>query len=137
MSDIEQAKFEGWGRVEIMGHAQHIGQITTQAFGGAVLFRIDRPEIPEVEETLTAPAWVDSVRAPAGTIVKRGAIPAATVLVGAGSIYRIIPCDEATAMRAIRESVQRPLLIVKLADAPALAAGDDDDPFGDDDEDRD
>lgn len=119
----ETANFNGWARVEINGHNTHIGHVETQAFGGAVLFRIDRPEIPECEETLTRSEWVDSVRAPAGSVVKRGAIPAASVLVGAGSIYRIIPCTEEAAMLAIRQSESRPLFLVKLADAPAIEDG--------------
>ena len=106
----------------------------TKAFGGAVLFRIDRPEIPECEETLTRPEWVDSVRAPVGSVVKRGAIPAATVLVGASSIYRIIPCTEEAAMLTIRQSESRPLFLVKLADAPLITAGDVSDEQDQDDE---
>lgn len=124
MSEQEQTSFNGWAKVEVMGRQSHIGLCQTQAFGGAVLFRIDRPEIPEEEVTLTESGWVGNTRAPVGTVVKRAAIPAASVLVGAASIYRIIPCDEATAIQAIKSNVNRPLLIVKLADAPALAAGD-------------
>ncbi len=64
------------------------------------------------------------------------------MLVGAGSIYRIIPCDEATALRAIRQNGNRPLLVVKLAEVAALAEraaidpNADDDPFEDDAEER-
>ena len=111
-------------RVEVMGHQSHVGFVETQAFGGAVLFRIDRPEIPESEETLTQTEWAGDVRAGAGSIVKRAAIPAATVLVGAGSIYRIIPCTEEAALAAIRQSESRPLFLVKLAEAPQLPSGD-------------
>jgi hypothetical protein len=126
MSEVTQAEFKGWARVEVMGHQSHIGFVETQAFGGTVLFRIDRPEIPEEEETLTSSDWVGSQRVGAGSVVKRSAIPAATVLVGAGSIYRIVPCDEATAMRAIRKDGNRPLLLVKAAEIPALPAPVDD-----------
>ena len=122
MSEVSQAEFKGWARVEVMGHQSHIGYVETQAFGGTVLFRIDRPEIAEEEETLAAPDWVGSQRAPAGSIVRRALIPAATVLVGAGSIYRIVPCDEATALRSIKKDGNRPLLLIKLADAPLLPA---------------
>lgn len=125
MSEVTQTEFRGWA-VEVMGHQSHIGFVETQAFGGTVLFRVDRPEIPEEEETLTSSDWVGSQRAAAGSVVKRAAIPAATVLVGAGSIYRIVPCDEATALRAIREDGNRPLLLVKAADVPMLPAPVDD-----------
>ena len=123
MSEQAQASFSGWAKVEVMGHQSHIGFCENQAFGGAVLFRIDRPEVPESEETLIATEWVGDTRCAAGSIVKRAAIPAATVLVGAPSIYRIIPCDEATALKAIRSDGHRPLFLVKLADSPALLAG--------------
>ena len=109
-----QAEFKGFARVEIMGHQTHIGYVTTEAYGQAVLFRIDRPALPEVEEALATAEWIGQQRCPPGTIVKRGSIDAATVLVGSGSIYRIIPCTEEIALRAIRESEHRPLFIVKL-----------------------
>lgn len=125
MSETNQAEFKGWARVEVMGHQSHIGFVETQAYGAAVLFRIDRPEIPEFEETLTQSEWVGDIRAGAGSVVKRGAIPAATVLVGAGSIYRIIPCSEEAAMLAIRQNERRPLFVVKLAEVPALTASPD------------
>lgn len=50
-----QAEFKGWAKVEVMGHQSHIGYVTTEAYGQAVLFRIDRPELPECEQTLEAP----------------------------------------------------------------------------------
>lgn len=106
-----------------MGHQSHIGFVETQAFGAAVLFRIDRPEIPECEEKLKSSQWVGDVVCPPGSVVKHGAIPAASVLVGAGSIYRIVPCDEATALLAIRSSERRPLLLVKLAEGNQITAG--------------
>ncbi len=120
-----EAKFEGWAKVEVMGHQSHIGYVETQAFGGAVLFRIDSPEIPEEPEyTLTETEWVGSQRCNAGSIVKRGPIAATSVLVGSGSIYRIIPCDEAAALKAIRSNASRPLFVVKLADPAAISAAD-------------
>ena len=45
---VNQAKFEGWARVEVMGHQSHTGFVTTEAYGQAVMFRIDTPEIPAV-----------------------------------------------------------------------------------------
>jgi|SRR5882724_5292506 len=117
-----QAEFKGWARVEIMGHQVHIGYVTTQAFGQAVMFRIDQPAIPGTEETLAAPEWVGEVIAPVGSVVKRADIEAFTVLVGSGSIYRIIPCDEAAAAKAIRTSQRRPLILVRLPEGQQLPA---------------
>ena len=119
----QQTEFKGWARVEVMGHQQHIGFVETQAFGGTVLFRIDSPPIPaDPEYTLTQSEWTDAGILPAGSIVKRSAIEGVTVLVGAGSIYRIIPCTESVAIKAIRDSTRRPLMLVKLPDTVALEA---------------
>lgn len=122
MSENNQAEFKGWARVEVMGHNTHIGFVCTQAFGAAVMFRIDQPAIPEAEETLVGPQYIDGTYAPPGSVVKRGAIEAATVLVGAGSIYRIVPCDEAAAMTAIRSTFRPPLMLVRLAEGKQIAA---------------
>lgn len=122
MSETNQTEFKGWAKVEVMGHQSHVGYVTTEVYGQALLFRIDRPEIPESEETLTESAWIGESRVPAGTIVKRGKIEAVSVLVGSGSIYRMVPCTEAVAMKAIRESERRQLILVKLPDVAQLAA---------------
>lgn len=122
MSEINQSKFKGWARVEVMGHQSHTGYVTTEAYGAAVLFRIDQPEIAEVEETLTESQWIGNTTCPAGTVVQRGKIEAVSVLVGAGSIYRIIPCTKEVAEKAIRENQRRPLIPVKLPGAKTLTA---------------
>jgi hypothetical protein len=141
----ETSDFTGFARVEVMGHVSHCGFVTTQAFGAAVLFRVDRPEIAEREITLTKSGWVDNRHCPAGTVVKRPKIKAATVLIGAGSIYRIIPCTEEAALLAIEQNEARPLILVSVPESAQLPAGEskpkawdedpddeeDDDPFDD------
>ena len=122
MSETNQAEFKGWAKVEVMGHQSHTGFVTTEAYGQAVLFRIDQPEVPEAEETLETADWVGEQRCPPGTVVKRPKIEAHSVLVGSGSIYRIIPCSEAAAMRAIRENQRRPLMLIRLPEGKVLAA---------------
>ncbi len=106
MSEPKQSNFEGWAVVEMMGHQKEIGFVTTEAFGQAVLFRIDTPDLPEREFTLTAPEWAEvnnGVRSwvPAGSVVKRPAVPPRTRLVAPGSLYAINPCTEAAARTAI------------------------------------
>ncbi len=118
-----QAEFKGWAKVEVMGHQSHIGYVTTEAYGQAVMFRIDRPEIPEREETLKSPDWVGETRCPIGTVVKRPKIEAVTVLVGSGSIYRMIPCSEQAAIKAIESGERRPLMLVRLPEGAQIAAG--------------
>ena len=130
--EIPQAQFSGWARVEVMGHQTHIGYVRTEAYGAAVLFRIDTPDLPEREWVLESPDWSSGRMLPAGSKVKRAARPGVSVLVGAGSIYRIIPCSEAAAMRAIETSQRSELQLVELPPGKTLAAGADD--SDDDDE---
>lgn len=125
--DLEkQNEFNGWAKVEINGHNCHIGMVTTQVFGTAVLFRIDQPEIPADERTSERDGYLHGRMVPKGTVIRRGAIPPASVLVGAGSIYRITPCTEAAALKAIEQSITRPLIPVGLPDFPALPEPEDD-----------
>lgn len=72
-TDVKQATFEGWAVVEMMGHRKEIGFVTTQAFGQAVLFRVDVPELPEREFTLESPEYAGGRYCPTGTKVKRQA----------------------------------------------------------------
>jgi hypothetical protein len=114
-----QASFSGWARVEVMGHQTHIGFVRTEVYGQAVMFRVDQPELPERESTLTKPEYVEGRYRPPGSVVKRPAILGCTVLIGAGSIYRICPCTEEAAILAIEQEQRAEL---KLISAPALLA---------------
>ncbi len=142
MNEEQQASFNGWAKVEVMGHQSHVGYVRTEAYGAAVLFRVDTPELPEREYVLTEPSWVDVCDGgrqwiKAGAKVLRMASPGVSVLVGAGSIYRIIPCTEVVAMRAIEENARTPLKLVELPPALAIeSASDDEDDGSQDDSDR-
>ena len=87
-SEISQSRMACWAKVEVMGHQSHVGFVRTEAYGQAVLFRIDTPELPEREYVLTEPEYVKDdgpgvTWAPAGAKVRREATPGVTVLVGA------------------------------------------------------
>jgi hypothetical protein len=122
MPEQQQAQFNGWARVEVMGHQTHIGFVRTEAYGQAVMFRVDAPELPEREFTLEEPAYLDGHWTPAGAKVRRAVAPGCSVLVGAGSIYRIVPCSEAAAMQAIENSQRAELKLIELPPEKALAA---------------
>ena len=87
----QQAQFNGWARVEVMGHQTHIGYVKTEAYGNTVLFRVDTPDLPEREFILEEPAYVDQRWTQAGAKVQRPAVQGVSVLIGAASIYRIVP----------------------------------------------
>lgn len=134
-----QNKLETWAIVELMGHAREIGFVTTEYFGPACLFRVDVPALPEREFVLTRPEAVNEENgnaqwAPAGSKVKRAAVPGRSPLLGVASIYKLTPCTEATAMAAIEEFAPRKLTLLELAkETPRLPnSGDDDCPGCDD-----
>ncbi len=123
-----QSEFKGYAVVEVMGHQRHIGYVETQAFGGTVLFRVDTPELAEREYTLTAPEYVPGEgTVPKGSKVKRAGSPAVSVLLGAGSIYRITPCSQEVALEAIDRDQHRALIVIERAAKAALAAPTEDD----------
>lgn len=138
--EVKQANFEGWAIVEMMGHRTEIGYVTTQAFGQAVLFRVDTPELPEREFTLTRPEHADNTATdtrqwcPIGTKVKRPAVPARSCLVAPGSLYAINPCAEEAARAAIEHAIERPLILLELPVRPLLESPSE--PDDDDDKDE-
>jgi hypothetical protein len=113
------SEFNGWAVVEMFGHTKEIGHVTTEAYGTAVLFRVDTPELVEREFTLEQPEYVDGKWTPAGAKVKRPASPAKTRLIGPGAVYAITSCTEETALKAIENFSRRPLILLELPHAPA------------------
>jgi hypothetical protein len=111
-----QAKFEGYAVVEIMGHNREVGFVTTEYFGGPALFRIDQPPLPEREYTLERAQWFGETLAQPGTVVKREAMPGKTAYVGPSAVFRLTPCDEATAREAIERMLPAPVKILKLVE---------------------
>jgi hypothetical protein len=115
----EQAKFEGWAIVEMMGHQKEIGYVTTEAYGVAVLFRVDVPDMPAHEFILKRPEWgkdgEDSERVlPVGTKVQRAGSSARSRLVSPAAVYAINPCSEEAAKAALQASTHRPLICINL-----------------------
>jgi hypothetical protein len=124
-TDVKQSSFEGWAVVEMMGHRKEIGFVTTQAFGQAVLFRVDTPELPEREYVLESPEYARHNGAgdrwcPIGTKVKRESSPARSCLVAPSSLYAINPCSEQAAMALIDRNRPRPLIALELPEQAAL-----------------
>ena len=127
MSDPQQAKFDGWAIVDVLGHQRYVGYVTTEAYGQAVLFRIDVPELAERERVTKRPGYHEGRYLPAGTTVKEGAVAGYTKLIGAGSIYAITPCTKDAALEAVEQAQPRPLMSVALPPDRALAAQVDED----------
>lgn len=114
MSEQQQARFDGWAIVDVLGHQRYVGYVTTEAFGQAVLFRIDVPALDERERVTVRPGYVGDKYCPPGTAVKEGAVAGYTKLVGSGSIYTITPCTKEAALKAVEDMQARPLMGVTL-----------------------
>lgn len=124
--DEQQAKFDGWAIVDVLGHQRYVGYVTTQAFGQAVLFRIDVPALEARERVTKAPGYISGHGyTPAGTTVQEGPVAGYTKLIGAGSIYSITPCTQEAALKAVESEQPRPLMSVQLPPSHALAASED------------
>lgn len=124
MNEQQQAVYEGYAVVEIMGHNREIGYVRTEYFGGPALFRIDQPAIPAREYELKRAQWIDGVLAQPGTKMQREALPGKTAYVGPSAIFRMTPCDEATALEAIERMLPAPVKILSLVELKQIPATD-------------
>ena len=118
--DTPQAKFDGWAIVDVLGHQRYVGYVTTEAYGAAILFRVDVPALEARERTTNRPGWYDEKYLPAGAVVQEGAVDGYTKLIGAGSIYTLTPCTKEAAMAALEAAQPRPLMSVTLPEGHAL-----------------
>ncbi len=115
MTDVQQARFDGWAIVDVLGHQRYVGYVTTEAYGQAVLFRVDVPALEERERVTERPGYITGQGyAPAGTIVKEGAVAGYTKLIGSGSIYTLTPCTKEAALAAVEAMQPRPLMQLVL-----------------------
>lgn len=122
MSEQKQASFEGWAVVEVFGHQRYAGYVTTEAFGQAVLFRVDVPPLEERERLSKHYEYVDDKSIPPGSTVKEAAVQGYTKFFGPGAIYALTPCTQEAAEKAVAAMQSRDISVVKLAPERALPA---------------
>ena len=122
MDEQNQSKFEDWAIVEVMGHQTYAGFVTTQAFGQAVLFRVDVPELPERDRTLNRAEYINGVYYESGSVVRESPVPGYSKLIGAGSIYAITPCTEDAAKLAVDRVQPRKLTLLSVPVKAEIAA---------------
>lgn len=118
--ETPQNQLATWAVVELLGRTREVGFVTTQYYGSACMFKIDVPELPEREITLTSPTWAAGKHVPIGTVVKRAAEPGRSRLVGVPSVYALNPCDREMAIAILEESSTSEMQIVSLAGAKQL-----------------
>jgi len=128
--DPTQAKFDGWAVVDVLGHQRYVGYVTTEAYGAAVLFRVDVPALEARERVTKRPGTVGNRYVPAGSRVIEGAVDGYTKLIGSGSIYTITPCTQEAALKALEAMQARPLMSVALPPEMALSDGETGDGLG-------
>lgn len=124
MSEQQQAKFDGWAIVEVFGHQRYAGYVTTEAYGQAVLFRVEVPPLDERERITKHYEYVDGRSVPPGSTVQEQAVQGFTKFFGAGAIYGITPCTQEAAEKALAAMQTRKLTLIKLGEERALPAVD-------------
>lgn len=112
--DTKQASLSTWAIVDVLGHQRYVGYVTTEAYGQAVLFRVDVPALDERERITKRPGYAGDRYVPAGATVKEGAVAGYTKLIGSGSIYTLTPCTKEAALEALEAMQARPLMVVSL-----------------------
>lgn len=127
-NELKQGNFEGWAMVEMMGHQREVGYVTTEAFGGAVMFRVEVPEIPTrtiKNETAERAYFPECGYLDPGQEASSGPVEARTRLISPASIYALNPCTEKAA-RVVLEKMRPPLRPIGGSLA-AIGAPDEDD----------
>jgi hypothetical protein len=124
--EIPQNKFEGYAIVEIMGHQSAAGFVTTEAFGGVVLFHVVQLEQPPIERTLERNEYIDGHCLWAGSRV-RVSRERAECYIGPASIYRMTPCTEEDCLR--KQSVKVEVLWRAAPVVVAAAEDGDENPY--------
>lgn len=105
MIDQQQAKFEGFAIIEIMGHQRVAGYVTTEYFGNVAVFHVRLPALSGEEKTIDADQWIETERLYAGSRI-RISKPALEQYVPAASLYRLTPCTEAEAVEQQPRTVE-------------------------------
>ena len=122
MEGANQSSFSGWALVELFGHQREAGFVTTQYYGDKAMFQVDIPEIPEREEALARPVWIDSKLVPAGSVISKAAIPGRTRLINPGAVYAMNPATEEAVRAAVAASGQREIKVISLPEGKQLVA---------------
>lgn len=120
----QQGSFEGWAKLELMGHQQETGYVTTVYFGGAALFKVDVPEVPEKERVSEHPGYLNGKLCPTGTRVTFAAVPGYTRFISPAALYALNPCSEEVARKVI-ERVQGEVKVVELPASQQLSVSTD------------
>jgi hypothetical protein len=115
----QQSKFEGWAVVNVLGHQRYAGHVTTEHFGGTVLFRVVTPareaktRNAEENEYLGQHGYSKK-----GWIVHESEKPEVVRYIGAGSIYSIEPVAQERVLSEIEEIDKRTFTVTDAEGKP-------------------
>lgn len=115
LEDKQQASHSGWAIMELNGHNREAGFVSTEYFGGPALFRIDVPELPEREITLTSPEWIEGNLLGVGSVIKKQAVEGRTLHVGITSVYRANWCSETIVRQALELTPRKIEVVTAIA----------------------
>lgn len=134
--EAKQTTFEGWAVLEIFGHQRYAGYVTSEAFGQAVLFRVEVPPLEARDRITKHWEYVDDKQVPPGSTVRDDAVQGYTKFFGPGAIYAMTPCSQEAAEKAVASMQARNVTVVQLApEAKTLPPADTDDDDLDDPDD--
>lgn len=105
----QEAKFDEWAIVDVMGHQRYVGRVTEQVIAGTGFVRVDVPATEKVQ------AW--------------------TKLIGTGSIYAITPVTEEIAKAMAENRQAEPIKAFELTPRLTSQASIPFDPYDDDPDD--
>ena len=96
-------ELETWAIVEVMGHQRYAGFVRQVPMGGAVMIRVDVPELPEKDEVYTDYDYSDGYGRQVKKTRKLPAVPAFTKFLGVSAIFALTPCTEEMARAAVEK----------------------------------
>jgi len=116
---LERSTFEGWALVELFGHVQQYGYVTTLYFGNTPMFKVTDPGQGEREVTLLASTYVGHKYLYNGSVIHKAERPAKERIIGISAIYSIQPMTEAE-VASMLDGLQGPDRIVSEAEREAV-----------------
>jgi hypothetical protein len=123
----EQSNFEGWAVVNVLGHQQYAGHVTTEHFGQTVLFRVVTPAREPRTRIAEEGEYLGHDYAKAGWRVTESAMPESVRYIGAGSIYSLEPKSQESVMAEIEAISKRSFTVTDSEGVPIVR--DDDMPW--------
>jgi len=113
-----QAAFEGWAIVNVLGHQRYAGYVTTEHFGQTVLFKVVSPAREARTRIAEAGEYLGGDYAKEGWRVTDSEMPEETRYVGAASIYSMEPKSQERVLAELEEISKRSFTVTDAEGKP-------------------